>query len=199
MVWCKGQMTKEQKGNKGLMMFRERKQIMILVAAGVMVGGFVLLRYLPLRKEKKAAMQAKAAQAFVLNKALLESTQLSTIKEQLVDIQKTAAKFEANVPADRNLGGFLHEIANLMNELELSEQQVQPSEEIKTDNLNCIPVSMKCKGRLGQIFEFYKRVQTMDRLLHIEQITLKNDNNFSGEVNMQTKGIIYYRTRAEQG
>lgn len=199
MVWCKGQMTKEQKGNKGLMMFRERKQIMILVAAGVMVGGFVLLRYLPLRKEKKAAMQAKAAQAFVLNKALLESTQLSTIKEQLVDIQKTAAKFEANVPADRNLGGFLHEIANLMNELELSEQQVQPSEEIKTDNLNCIPVSMRCKGRLGQIFEFYKRVQTMDRLLHIEQITLKNDNNFSGEVNMQTKGIIYYRTRAEQG
>lgn len=199
MVWCKGQMTKEQKGNKGLMMFRERKQIMILVAAGVMVGGFVLLRYLPLRKEKKAAMQAKAAQAFVLNKASLESTQLSTIKEQLVDIQKTAAKFEANVPVGRNLGGFLHEIANLMNELELSEQQVQPGEETKTDNLNCIPVSIKCKGRLGQIFEFYKRVQTMDRLIRIEQITLKNDNNFSGEVNMQTKGVIYYRTRAEQG
>lgn len=80
-------------------MFRERKQIMILVAAGVMVGGFVLLRYLPLRKEKKAAMQAKAAQAFVLNKASLESAQLSTIKEQFAGIQKTAAKFEANVPA----------------------------------------------------------------------------------------------------
>ncbi len=180
-------------------MFRERKQIIILVVAGVMVGGFVLLRYLPLRRERRAVMQAKAAQAFVLNKASLESSQFFTIRERLANIQKTAAKFEANVPAGRNLGGFLQEIANLMNELGLSEQQVQPGQETKTNNLNCIPVSMKCKGSLGQIFEFYKRVQTMDRLIRIEQVTLKNDNNFSGELSMQTKGIIYYRTKAEQG
>ncbi len=178
------------------MVFRVRKQIMIFVVAGVMVSGFVLFRYLPLRKRMKAARQSKSAQTLVLNRALLDAAQLLAIKGQLAEIERTTVNYEANVPAERSLGGFLHRIAGLMNELELSEQQVQPGEEIKTDKLNCIPVNMKCKGRLPQIFEFYRRIQKMDRLIRIEQVKLENNNDYSGEVSMQTKGIIYYRTKA---
>jgi Tfp pilus assembly protein PilO len=181
------------------MWFRERQQIMICVLAAAMVGGFVLFRYLPLQKKIKAAEQKRTAQRLAITKASVESGQLPVLKEQLLKLQRSIGDYEANVPRHRNLGGFLQRIANLMNEHNLKEQVIAPGEEIEMNGLSCIPVNMQCTGKLRQMFEFYKRVQGLDRLVRIEQVKLVNDSDFSGEVSMQTKAIIYYRPEAGQG
>jgi len=175
-----------------LKMFRGRQQIVICVIAGVMVTGFVLLRHLPLRKKIKAVKQAKATQTLAITKASAESEQLPVIKEQLLKLRTLVGNYEANIPAQRALGEFLRRIASLMDKHNLKEQLVQPDKETETDNLNCIPVNMHCKGRLEQIFEFYKSLQNLDRLVRIERVKLENDNDFSGEVYSQAKVFIYY-------
>ncbi len=180
-------------------MFRERQQIAIFVIAGAMVSGFVLFRYLPLQKRIRAVEQARAAQRLAITKTSAESRQVPALKGQLLKLQRTVGNYEANVPGQRALGVFLHRIANLMNEYNLREQLIQPGEEVKAERLNCIPVSMQCKGGLKQIFEFFKSLQVLDRLVRIEQIKLVNDGDFNGEVGMQTKAVIYYRAEAEQG
>ena len=76
---------------------------------------------------------------------------------------------------------------------------IEPRKEIKAEKLNCIPVNMRCKGRLTQIFEFYRRLQTMDRLIRIEQVKLFNDSDFGGEVGMEAMAFIYYRAEVGQG
>jgi hypothetical protein len=58
---------------------------------------------------------------------------------------------------------------------------------------------MKCKGKLAQIFEFYRRLQGMDRSVRIEQVKLFNDSDFSGEVSMDAKAVIYYMAKVGQG
>ena len=181
------------------MVFRERQQIAICVVAGVMVGGFVLFRYLPLQKRIKAIGQKRAAQTLAVAKAWRQRGQLPVLKEQLLKLQRAVGSHEANIPAQRALGAFLHRIANLMNEHHLKEQVIAPGKEIEVDELNCVPVEMQCKGRLKQIFEFYRRMQELDRLVRIEQVKLVNDNDFSGEVSMRTKAFIYYRPEAGQG
>ena len=180
-------------------LFRERQQIVICVIVGAMVGGFVLFRYLPLQKRVKAIEQARAAQILAITKASAESEQLPALKEQLLKLQRATGNYEANVPRHRNLGAFLHRIADLMNEHNLREQVIAPGKEIETDELNCIPVNMQCKGGLKQIFEFYRQMQGLDRLIRIEQVKLVNNSDFSGEVTMQTKAVIYYRPKATQG
>ncbi|MHC4459880.1 MAG: type 4a pilus biogenesis protein PilO [Planctomycetota bacterium] len=181
------------------MLFRERQQIAICVVAAAMVGGFVLLRYLPLQKRIKIVGQKRAAQTLAAAKASRQRGQLPVLKEQLLKLQRVVGKHEENIPAQRALGVFLHRIANLMKENHLKEQVITPGKEIEVDELNCIPVDMKCKGGLKQIFEFYRRMQKLDRLVRIEQVKLVNDTNFSGEVSMQTKLFIYYRPEARQG
>jgi Tfp pilus assembly protein PilO len=86
-----------------------------------------------------------------------------------------------------------------MNEHNLQGQMIQPGKEIKAGELNCIPVNMQCRGRLSQIFEFYRRVQGLDRLVRIEHVKLVNDGGFGGEVTMQTDAVIYYRAEVGQG
>jgi len=181
------------------MLFRERQQIAICVVAGVMVAGFVLFRYLPLQKRVKAIGQKRAAQTLAVAKAWRQSEQLPVLKEQLLKMQGAVGNHEANIPTQMELGVFLHRIANLMNEHHLKEQVIAPGKEIEVDELNCIPVNIQCKGGLKQIFEFYRRMQGLDRLIRIEQLKLVNDNDFSGEVSMQTKAFIYYRPEARQG
>jgi len=181
------------------MVFRERQQIVICVAAAVMIAGFVLFRYLPLRKRIKAVEQSRAAQRIVAAKALAQSRQLPALKEQIRKLKREVGNYEANVPGHRDLGVFLHGIANLMNKHNLREQRVQPGREVETEGLSCIPISMQCKGRLKHVWEFFGSLQSLDRLVRIEQIKLLNDRDFSGEVSTQTNAIICYRTEAEQG
>ena len=178
---------------------KEKQQILIYAAAAVMVAGFVLFRYMPLHKKAKALEQAKVEQATVIAKASAQSVQLPALKEKLQKQQIAVGKFEASVPSDRNIGEFLQQIAGLMNKHNLKNQIVQPGEETKTEELNCIPIVMRCKGQLKQIFEFYKSLQAMDRLIRIEKVDLANDGDFGGEVGMETRAVIYYRPQVAKG
>ena len=181
------------------MFFRERQQITIFVIAAAIIRGFVLFRYLPLRKAAKAIKAARAAQTLTITKEQAESKQLPVLKEQLLKLQQAVGNYESNIPMQRALGEFLQRIADLMNENNLKEQVVAPGEEIKNGELCCIPIEMQGKGRLAQIFEFYKRLQGLDRLVRVEQVRFENDKDFSGEVNMLTKAVIYYRPQAVKG
>lgn len=181
------------------MLFRERKQIVICVAAGAMVTAFVLFRYLPLRQRIKVVRQKKTAQRLVISNASMEKVQMPVLKEQLLKLRQTVENYKVNIPAKNDFGVFLQQIADLMSKHNLREQVIAPGKEIVARGLTCIPVDMQCKGTLAQVFEFHKRMQKLDRLVRIEQIKLDNDNDFSGQVSMQTKVVIYYRPQSERG
>jgi Tfp pilus assembly protein PilO len=182
-----------------MMFLKEKQQIIILCLAAAMLGGFVLFRYLPLSRKIKAVEQTKAAQRLVITQAQYQREQLPAMRKQLPQLQKTLENYSANIPSQRNLGTFLHRIADLMDEHKLKEQSAQPGEELQVGDLKCIPIDIRCKGKLTQVFKFYKSLQNLDRLVQIEQVKLVNDSDFSGEVSLQTKAIIYYKLQAEQG
>ncbi len=181
------------------MLFRERQQLTICVVAGVIVGGFVLFRYLPLRRTMKALRQTKVAQTLTIAKGTADNKQLSLLEEQLRKLQRELENYEANIPGPRALGTFLHRIADLMNEHNLSEQVIESRKEVKSEELNCKPVNMQCKGKLARIFEFYRRLQGLDRLVRIEQVKLTNDSDYDGQVSMEARAVIYYRAKVGQG
>lgn len=179
-------------------MLLKRRQVVIYVVAGMLVTDFVFFGYMPSHKRLKAIRQARAEQTRVIAQAAAESEQLPVLEKQMAQLTKIVADYEAKVPLKRDLGTFLRQIANLMTKHNLTDQVVAPGTEMKTDDLNCIPVEMKCKGRLTQIFEFYNQLRELDRLIRIEQVTLANDDGFSGIIDMHTKAVIYYRTQGKQ-
>lgn len=181
------------------MFFRERQQITIFIIAVTMVGGFVLFRYVPLQQKMRTVKGAAFAQALAITRGQAEGKQLPLLKEHKLSLQQAVGNYDVSIPPQRALGGFLQRIAELMNEHNLREQVVTPGQEIKAGELNCIPVDMRCKGKLVNIFEFCKRIQLLDRLVRIEQVKLENDSDFTGEVSMQTKAVIYYRAEAAKG
>lgn len=181
------------------MFFEKRRQAVIFTAAGVMLGGFILLRYLPLHQKIKAVNAQIANSQLVIAKAASEKEQMESARNEFFKLQSQAENFDKNVPEQRDIGGFLQQINGLMDKHNLKEQLMEPGSEISAEGLKCIPISMQCKGKLKQIFSFYKSLHDIDRAIRIEQLKLKNDNDLSGEVSMQTKAVIYYRPCAERG
>jgi Tfp pilus assembly protein PilO len=167
--------------------------------AVVIIGGFLLFRYWPLSREKKTVERNIFAQRLTIAKGAADGNQLSMLKQQLQKVQSELEDYEANIPDQRALGIFLRRIATLMNEHNLREQDIEPHEEVKGDEFCCIPLSMRCKGKLSQMFEFYKQLQGLDRLVRIERVKLVNGKDFSGEVSMETEAVIYYRAQVGQG
>jgi Tfp pilus assembly protein PilO len=181
------------------MFFGKRQQTVICILAGMLVADFALFGYLPLRQRMRAVKQKRALQALAIAKASVQSGQLTMLKEQLLKLNRAVGNYERQVPRQRALGEFLHRIANLMDGHNLREQLIQPGKEIQADELRCIPVSMQCKGRSREIFGFLKSLQSLDRLVRIEQVKLVNDSEFSGEISMETSAVVYCRPEAEQG
>jgi len=181
------------------MLFRERQQTIICILAGAIVSVFAVFWYLPLHKRIKTIDQAKSEQALAIAKGDADGRQLAMLKEQLQQLRGDFGKYEANVPEQRSVGEFLGKIADLMNENNLKDQQITPGKEIEADKLNCIPVSMQCKGELAQIFKFYRQLQGMDRMVRIEKVMLTNDSSYNGRASMTTEVVVYYRTKVEQG
>jgi Tfp pilus assembly protein PilO len=183
--------------NKGYQMFfRRKQQMLICILAVALVGGFVLFRYLPQHRRIKAVEQARAAQAAAVAKTLAESSRLPEFKKQLLALEAAAGNYEARVPSHGELGRFLHQLTSLMNNHNLTEKRIDPGRQLEAEGLSCTPVSIECRGSLKQMFDFFTSLQALDRLVRIEQMSLKNDSDFGGKVNMQTQAVIYYRMDA---
>ena len=181
------------------MLFRIRQQIAICVIGAAIFCVFLAFWYLPLRRNARAIRQAKAERALVIAKGTADARQMPLLQEQLQELQARLGNYETNIPEQRALGVFLQRIADLIKDHDLNDQVITPGTEIKADKFNCIPVSMKCKGQLAQISEFYRRLQSLDRLVRIEQVTLTNDEKYSGRVTMETEAVVYYRAKVGQG
>lgn len=171
---------------------------MICIIGAVIVCVFLVLWYLPLRRKTQAVMEAKGGRALAIAQAAADAKQIPLVREQLSRLQTRIGDYEAKIPDQRAHGVFLHRIAELMREHNLSDQVITPRDEIETEKFNCIPVSMTCRGKLAQIADFYRCLQSLDRLVRIERVTLTNDPAYGGDVTMETEAFVYYKAKVGQ-
>jgi len=181
------------------MLFVRRQQLTILVLAVLFAMDFVFFSIVPSRQRFRQIEQKRSERLGLISQASVAKTKLPVLAGDIIRLKSIVGDYERRVPETVDLGGFLQEIANLMNSHNLKEQFIQPSGEIPVGELNCIPLNIKCEGDLNQIFAFYKSLQDLDRLIRIEQVSLTNDSDFKGKISMQTKAAIYYRPDGSRG
>ena len=171
----------------------DKQQIMIITVAIIIAAGFGVVRYMPLAKRKAEVRQAKTEAIMRADSLTTKTSQLSAMRQKALALDDDFEKYDMQVPEGRNFAGLWQQIADVMNAHGLTEQLIQPAEEIRGESINCIPLSIQCSGNLNEIYELFNSLGELDRLIRIEQIQLLNDKDFSGNVKMQAKANVYYR------
>ena len=168
-----------------------KQQMWVYIIAGLFVCDFVLCGYIPSRQRLTALDRTRAQQRQVIQMAAAQSVELPGLEQRLRGMGKAVEGFDRRVPADRALGTFLQQIAGMMTDCRLTEQVVLPGKEGKTNELNCVPIHVACKGGLTDIFSFFQRLQNMDRLVRIQRVALENDADLTGRISLQVEAVIF--------
>jgi len=182
-----------------LILFEKKPQAAICFIALLLVADFILFGYMPSYERLKELKDRRAQQASAVAGGAARAEKLTALEDRLKKVGSRVRDFDLNVPKQGELGRFLHNVSALMNELQLSDQYIEPGERTTQAELNCIELDIRCKGGLSRIFEFYRRLQSLDRLVRIQNVKLVNDREFSGGVTMQTKAVIYYQSERRRG
>ena len=179
------------------MKYPEKQQIIIVVSAMLVIAGFCIFRLIPARKQSLALKQAKADSQSQAAANVARAAQIPYLREKLQDMHDRIGNYDARIPQGRNFAQLFEQIASVMNEHDLTDQLVQPNAEILGDELNCIPISIKCKGSLEQIFELFGSLSNFDRLINIHSLKLTGDKDRSGIVEMAAEANVYYHPTEE--
>ena len=177
----------------------EKKQIMTFVMVVVMAVAFFLFKYVPLRKKLSNVKQDLSEQRVTAMKSEAQKQQMPIVQALFDDLKEQVQNFDTQIPNDRELGVFLKQVTQIMNECGLKEQQIRPDSEIETQSINCIPIEMQCKGTLQQLFNFYNTFQNAGRLVRIQKVSFVNEQDYTGQLNMKAKAIIYCSNQQNEG
>ncbi len=174
-------------------MSHRKQQMWVYVIAGLFVCDFVLCGYLPSHDRLASLGRAQAQQRQTIQMAAAQSAELPGIERRLRGMETAVAGYDLRVPADRALGAFLQQISGVMTDCRLTEQVVLPlpGKEVKTDDLNCVPIHVACRGTLTDIFGFFKKLQTLERLVRIEKVAMENDSDLTGQISLQVEAVIF--------
>ncbi len=168
-----------------------KQQMWVYVITGLFVCDFILCGYLPSQQRLRTLQRGQAQQRKVIEMAAAQSVELAGLERRLRGMEKRIEGFDQRVPADRTLGTFLQQIAGIMSDCHLVQQVVLPGKEWKTEDLTCIPIHVACNGTLTSLFSFFAKLQSLDRLVRIEKVTLENDADLTGQLGVQLETVIF--------
>ena len=174
-------------------MDKNRKQFLIIVTSLVVVVVFVLAGYMPLSYRLKSIATIKQEAKVQAENAKDEVAKLESLKDELQELKARVGDIEKKVPHDRDFAAFWQEITEIMNACSLEDSLVQPGVEIESDDVCCIPIKIKTVGDTVSIFDFFRKIEEINREVRIERVELSNGNNSEGKIELNADAKIYYR------
>ena len=171
----------------------QKEQLIILIIASVLLGGFALLRFIPLAGHARSVRTAKAESELQRKRLAKYRKELPVLKKKIEEYQVKVGNFDAGIPVDRKFASLCDKITGMMNEHKLNNQLIQPGKEIVGEDVNSVKLDINCSGKLSQIFGFFKAIENLERVIRIDNLDMKSEAD-SDVISVKANAVVYYRT-----
>jgi Tfp pilus assembly protein PilO len=171
-----------------------------LYAIGVLlIADFVLFGYLPSKRRLFALENLRTEQDAAVTQVVVQSGQLAALRQSVDQWRQSFADHRQRIPAERDLGGFLHTVSSLMQKHALVERVIEPKMDVHGDHPPCIPITMQCRGTFMQLHAFYQDLQNLPRLVRFEEVSFNRHPTMAGQVCMSASIAIFYQPETDLG
>ena len=151
-----------------------KKILALLFVMGALGAGFYTFYYSGLSEELESLKNKHSK----LERQLLEAERTKKTydddRRKRDELKKAAAKQLQILPPDTEIASFLNNLNAQSDLVGLEIQSVKPLEEQASEYYARIPVKLKLKGTYHQLAKFFYLVGNLDRIINIEDITLKS-------------------------
>lgn len=170
----------------------EKQQLIIIIVAVISLGAFGLLRYFPLANKTRTLKAARIKYQTGDERIKRQARDLPVLNAKMERYRAVVGNYENKIPTARNFASLYDEIGNIMKKHDLTDQLIQPANETVGNFIACIPISIECTGKLKNIFEFFKSLEKLERLIRIEKLELISKLE-EDTVTVKASAKVYYR------
>ena len=178
------------------MVHLEKQQTLILIVGAFVLAGFGMFRYAPILRQKLSLKEEMNKHSLAIEQIGDQGSLLPEMELKKQKMQDQQDEFRSKIPVGRGFSKLWQQIADVMNDCQLSDQLVQPGTEIKSDELCCIPLAIECTGTFEQIYALFQSLESMDRLICIDEVKIENDSEFKAILKLNAKANVYYQPPA---
>lgn len=173
----------------------EKQQIIIIVVAVISIGGFGVLRYLPLAGKTRAIKAAREQFQDGDLDVKIQARQIPILNAKMEQIKLRVGDYDSKIPFGREFASLYDDIAAVMGKHNLSDQLIQPFGETVGKDVISIPIGLECSGRLSDVFGFFRSIESFDRLIRIEKLEMSSEPE-QDVISIKANAVVYYRNES---
>jgi type IV pilus assembly protein PilO len=180
------------------LLFEKVEAIKMPVRIGILAGTLVLFAalfiwfiYLPKSEQISAAETVKKDLTDQLNRAKLQRQQLPKVREEKKEVDQLFEAALKQLPNDMEIPELLTKITELGVESNLDISTFKPQNNKQKGFYAEIPISLKIKGTYHDIAIFFEKVGNMERIMNIQNVTMKPEKERSTVLEVTCDAITY--------
>ena len=177
----------------------DKQQIMIILLAAGLLAGFMVFRYVPIIRTKLAAREQVDRCDSRMSQVQTYAQSLPELRRRKEQLTGQLGDYSVRIPENKQFAQLWQQIADVMNNCQLTDQVVQPGAEKQTQQLNCMPLTIECRGSFEQMFSFFQAMEKLDRLVRMEEIDLQNSSEYDATMKLNARATVYYQPGPDNG
>lgn len=134
---------------------------------------------------ERQLQQAKDRAARELQDLRLAQSNLLAIQAALSQVRSEITGLNDRIPAHVEMGALIKELTTRMKERQITLVTLQPQTTIPEELYTKVPMRLVFHGSFLQIYSFFYDLQTMDKLLVPEKITITGSDSSRGNCQVE--------------
>lgn len=169
-----------------------RDSLLTMTGFTVAAATFIFALYLPGHRDSiKVKAEIKSAEDSIRE----IPGKLAALERLTKDIEQSRSYLTKNrrlMPTDSDVGGVLREVSDLARNAGLQINRLEPQPPVEHETYIAQPFVLKFTGGFRGVMFFLRGLETRTRLYHIEEFSLKQENERIGEtVETDMKFLVF--------
>jgi len=169
----------------------DRRQLLILVVASVMLASFALFVLWPKHRRLSALDEAVEQERRLLSQRVTASHEGVYVSARIPGLRKAGARIERCLPAEPRVAEFLHMMDRCLAENPSVTHEVARSTVPWSGPTPAIPLCLRLKGPFEAVYRSLAGIEQIERLSRFRRVrVLKGETG--GEVMAEAELLVYY-------
>ncbi|MGM0428376.1 MAG: type 4a pilus biogenesis protein PilO [Thermodesulfobacteriota bacterium] len=176
------------------------KRIVIFTATFLILGGaFFYFIYMPKSEEIHRVRRTVEDLDRKLTLAKVRAQRIDELREEFAQTDQALKQAMKLLPDKREIPSLLKSITQVGIDANLDFILFMPGEEKPRDFYMEIPVAIEVKGGFREVALFFDRVRRMERIVNIQNISMKPEKELSTELVTRCNALTYrFKVKADE-
>jgi Tfp pilus assembly protein PilO len=174
-----------------------RDSLLTMTGFTAAAATFIFALYLPGHRDSiKVKAEIKSAEESI-REIPVKLAALERLTQEVEHSRSYLTKNRRLIPNEPDVGGVLREVSDLARNAGLQVSRLEPQPPVEYETYVAQPFALKSTGGFRGVMFFLRGLETRTRLYHVEELTMKQENERAGDSVETDMKFLVFSKRAD--